>query len=270
MLVLVVAGLASAPAAHATTPTPIDAGTARTGTAPAAHATTPTSIDAGTARTVSTAFANDCGACQATVADCAQVTSRRADCVVAEEGDCSFVVASRVDLRGYLYYDVYPCRPDAPPTAEAQVRKHPAGRFFEPLTPAAFEFASDVYPTRLPYPAFPVRHYHGTTSQRETFDLWITPGRLVLTGSGVPFDAACWPGPAFLRLGREHVTRKGRISSRRAHANADTPAHRLDARLTDHRRRVTGTLRLRDLRCRRAPIRFTGRRVGGPGFGRGR
>jgi hypothetical protein len=229
-----------------------------------AHATTPTSIDTGTARTVAAAFAGDCGACEQTVTDCAQVTARRADCVVAEQGSCSLVVASRVSVRGFLSYDHYPCRPDAPATAEAQVRDHPPGRF-EPLTPGAFEFASDVYPRHLPYPAFPVRHYHGTTSQREPFDLWVTPGRLVLTGSGVGFDAACWHGPAFLRLGREHVTRAGRISSRRAHANADTPAHRLHARITDLGRRVTGTLRLRNLRCQRAPIRFTGRRVGGRG-----
>jgi hypothetical protein len=230
-----------------------------------AHATTPTSVDTATARTVAAAFASDCGACEATVTDCAQVTARRADCVVAEEGSCTIVVAARVSVRGFLYYDLYPCRSETPTTAAAQVRRHPPGRFFEPLTPAAFEFASDVYPRRLPYPAFPVRHYHGTTSQHEPMDLWVTPGRLVLTGSGVAFDAACWHGPAFLRLGREHVTRAGRISSRQAHARDATPAHRLHARLSDHRRRVTGTLRLRHLRCQRAPIRFRGRLVAGRG-----
>jgi hypothetical protein len=228
-----------------------------------AHATTPTSIDPGTARTVAAAFAGDCGACEQTVSDCAQVTGRRADCVVAEEGACSIVVAARVSVRGYLYYDLYPCRPDAPATADAQIRAHPPGRFFEPLTPAAFEFAADVYPARLPYPPFPVRHYHGTTSQREPFDLWVTPGRLVLTGSGVGFDAACWHGPAFLRLGREHVSRRGRIASRQAHARDATPAHRFHARIAH--RRVSGTLRLRHLRCRRAPIRLHGRLVGGRG-----
>lgn len=230
-----------------------------------AHATTPTSIDPATARTVAAAFAGDCGACEQTVADCAQVTARRADCVIAEEGACTMVVASRVSVRGFLAYDLYACRPGAPATAADQIRAHPRGRFFEPLTPAAFEFASDVYPRRLPYPPFPVRHYHGTTSQGEPLDLWVTPGRLVLTGSGVGFDAACWHGPAFLRLGRKHVTRAGRISSRQAHARNTTPAHRLHARLTDHRHRVTGTLRLRHLRCQRAPIRFSGRLVRGRG-----
>jgi hypothetical protein len=234
---------------------------------PPAGAATPTTLDVPTARTVSGAFATDCGACEAQVSDCARLSDRRVDCVVAEDESCSFVVANRLSRRGFLFYDVYPCRSETPTTAAAQTRVHPpGGQHFEPLTRAAFEFASDVFPRNLPFPAYPVRHYRGRTSQGVPVHLWTIRKHVLLTGSGVAFDAACWHGPAFLRLGGVRVVGGTTISSRRARATADVPAHVLRARLVDHRRRVTGTLQLRRLACARTPIRFSARIVGRPGF----
>jgi hypothetical protein len=235
---------------------------------PMAGAATPTTLDLPTARTVSGAFASDCGACQAQVSECARLSERRVDCVVAESGECTSDVATRLSRRGFLFYDIYPCRSPTPVTAAEQAQVHPpAGQSFEPLTRAAFEFASDVFPRHLRFPAYPVRHYRGRTSQGVPVDLWTIRKHRLLPGSGVAFNAACWPGPAFLRLGGVRVAGGTTIVSRRARAiPADTPAHTLRAELVDHRRRATGTLRLRGLRCARTPIRFSARIVGRPGF----
>jgi hypothetical protein len=232
-----------------------------------ARAAAPTTLDVATAHTVAAAFAGDCGACQAGVSECARLSARRVDCVVAEDGTCSFVAATRLSRRGYLFYDVYPCQSQTPVTAAAQARVHPpGGQHFEPLTRAAFEFASDVYPRHLRFPAYPVRHYRGRTSQGVPVDLWTIRKHVLLTGSGVSFNAACWHGPAFLRLGAVRVAGGTTITSHRANATPDVPAHTLHARLVDHRRRVTGTLRLLRLACARTPIHFSARIVGHPGF----
>lgn len=232
-----------------------------------ARASAPTTLDVATAHTVAGAFAGDCGACQAGVSECGRLSVRRVDCVVAEDDACSFVVATRVSRRGFLFYDVYPCQTATPVTAAAQARVHPpGGQHFEPLTRAAFEFASDVYPRHLRFPAYPVRHYRGQTSQGVPVDLWTIRKHRLLTGSGVAFNAACWHGPDFLRLGAVRVAGGTTIASRRATATPSIPAHTLHARLVDHRRRVTGTLRLLRLACARPPIHFSARIVGRPGF----
>src|SRR5207248_7475650 len=133
-----------------------------------------TTLDMNSAKTVSGAFASDCGACSAAVSECARLSSRRVDCVVTEDGTCSEVVATTLFTNGFLYNAIYRCKSDAPTTAAAQVQlKPPGGLHYELLSLASFEFASDVFPKRLPYPRYPVRHYHGRTSQaHNAVDIW--------------------------------------------------------------------------------------------------
>jgi D-alanyl-D-alanine carboxypeptidase/D-alanyl-D-alanine-endopeptidase (penicillin-binding protein 4) len=235
------------------------------GTASAAVSST---ITMSAAKAVAGAFASDCGACQAGVTECARVTpTRRIDCVVAENGSCSEVVSVRLSGQGYLLYDLYPCKSQAPTTAAVQVQASPPGGLhYEPLTPAAFEFAADVYPKHLGYPAYPVRHYVGSTSQKgERANVWLTRKHQVLTGSGVQFSSNCFSGFQFVPLAGARLSHGGTVlDAHRAHAGGGRPAFKLHATVT--RRRLVGTLRLLNQKCVHKPISFSLTLRGHPGF----
>ncbi|HEY2599946.1 MAG TPA: D-alanyl-D-alanine carboxypeptidase/D-alanyl-D-alanine-endopeptidase [Thermoleophilaceae bacterium] len=226
-----------------------------------------TTLDMNSAKTVAGAFASDCGACMDQVTDCARLNSRRIDCVVADQASCSEVVSTRLFNNGYLYTDTYPCKSQTPPTAAAQVQQfRPGGHPYQPLTPATFEFAADVFPKHLPYPRYPVRHYRGLTSQRANHvDIWTDRKHDVLGVSGASFNAPCFHGADFVDLGRRKLTRHGTVlNARRAKATASRPAFTLHARLVG--KRFTGSFRLLQLSCQKKPISFSAKLVGKPGF----
>lgn len=227
-----------------------------------AAATRKTTLDVASARKVAGAFASDCGACEAAVTDCSQLSPRRTDCVVAESGTCSEVVATRVFSNGYLYTFTYPCKPNAPATAAAQVRVDPLGQnHWQPLSPASFEFASDVFPKNLPYPRYPVRHYRGTTSQAHNHvDIWTDRQHEVLGVSGASFDASCFHGLQFVDLGGRKLSHNGTVlSARRAKALGGRPAFTLHATLSGKRWR--GSFRLLHLSCQKKTISFSAKLV---------
>jgi hypothetical protein len=202
------------------------------------------------------------------VSDCARLSPRRVDCVVAENDACQFVVSTRLFNNGFLYTDTYPCKSDTPTTAAAQVQQfRPGGHPYQPLTPATFEFASDVFPKHLPYPRYPVRHYHGTTSQKHhnPVDIWTDRKHEVLGVSGASFDAACFHGFDLVDLGGRRLTNHGTVlNAKRAKATAARPAFTLHAEL--HGKRFTGSFRLLHLSCVKKPISFIAKLVGKPGF----
>jgi hypothetical protein len=219
------------------------------------------------AKTVAGAFAGDCGACMDQVTDCARLSARRIDCVVAEQATCSEVVSTRLFSNGYLYTDTYPCKPQAPATAAAQVQlSRPGGHPYQPLSPATFEFASDVFPKHLPFPRYPVRHYRGFTSQRPNhIDIWTDRKHDVLGVSGASIDAPCFHGADFVDLGRRKLSRHGTVlNAHRAQATASRPAFSFHARLVG--KRFGGSFRLLHLSCAQKPITFSAKLVGKPGF----
>lgn len=232
---------------------------AYTGTVSAAKKTT---LDMASAGTVANAFASDCGACQAAVTDCSRLSVRRIDCVVAENSTCSEVVATRVFNNGFLYTFAYPCKSDTPAAAAAQVQVDPpGGKPWQPLSPASFEFASDVFPKHLPYPRYPVRHYRGTTSQRANHvDIWTDRKHHVLGVSGASFDASCFHGLQFVDLGGRKLSHRGTVlDARRAKAGGGRPAFTLHATLSGGRWR--GSFRLLHLSCQKKPISFSAKLV---------
>jgi hypothetical protein len=217
-----------------------------------------TTLDMNTAKTVSNAFASDCGACSAAVTDCSRLSPRRVDCVVAENGTCSEVVATTLFSNGFLYNAIYRCRSGTPTTAAAQVQlKPPGGLHYEPLSPASFEFASDVFPKHLPYPRYPVRHYRGTTSQAHNpVNIWTDRKHNVLGVSGVSFDASCFHGLQFVDLGGRRLSKRGTVlNAKRAKAAGGRPAFTLHATLSG--KRWTGSFRLLHLSCQKKTIRFS-------------
>jgi serine-type D-Ala-D-Ala carboxypeptidase/endopeptidase (penicillin-binding protein 4) len=220
-----------------------------------------TTLDMASAKTVSNAFASDCGACEAAVTDCSRLSPRRIDCVVAENGTCSEVVSVRLFNNGFLYTDTYPCASDTPTTAAAQVRQfRPEGHPYQPLTPATFEFASDVFPKKLPYPRFPVHHYRGTTSQHAPVNLWTDRKHEVLGVSGASFNASCFHGLQFVDLGRRKLSRSGTVlNAKRAKAKGGRPAFTLHATLSGKRWR--GSFRLLHLSCQKKTITFSAKLV---------
>jgi serine-type D-Ala-D-Ala carboxypeptidase/endopeptidase (penicillin-binding protein 4) len=233
-----------------------------------ASAAKKTTLDLNSAKVVAGAFASDCGACMDQVTDCSRLSPRRIDCVVADEATCSEVVSTSLFSNGFLYDVVYPCKSDTPTTAAAQVRQVlPSGRHYEPLTPASFEFASDVFPKHLPYPRYPVRHYHGTTSQKhhDPVDIWTDRKHRVLGVSGVSFDAACFHSLQFVDLGGRQLSHHGTVlNARRAKASGGRPAFTLHAQLRG--KRFTGSFRLLHLSCVKKAISFSATLVGKPGF----
>jgi D-alanyl-D-alanine carboxypeptidase/D-alanyl-D-alanine-endopeptidase (penicillin-binding protein 4) len=239
--------------------------TGGSGSAPASAAVK-TTLDLGSAKTVAGAFAGDCGACQAAVTDCARLSPRRVDCVVAENDACQAVVSTRLAGNGFLYTDTYPCKSDTPTTAAAQVQQfRPGGHPYQPLSPATFEFAADVFPKQLPYPRYPVRHYRGTTSQHTPANLWTDRKHNVLGVSGISFNASCFHNLQFVDLGRRHLTKHGTVlNARRAKASGGRPAFTLHAVL--HGKRFSGSFRLLHLSCQKKPISFNAQLVGKPGF----
>src|SRR5262249_47356777 len=145
--------------------------------------------------------------------------------------------------------------------------KPPGGLHYEPLSPASFEFASDVFPKHLPYPRYPVRHYHGTTSQKNhnPVDIWTDRKHSVLGVSGASFAASCFHGFDFVDLGRRKLSHHGTVlNAARAKATASRPAFTLHAVLRG--KRFTGSFRLLHLKCVKKPISFSARLVGKPGF----
>jgi len=226
-----------------------------------ASATKRTTLDMASARKVSNAFASDCGACEDQVTDCSRLSPRRIDCVVAEEAACSEVVSVRLFNNGYLYTDTYPCASDTPATAAAQVRAfRPGGHPYQPLTPATFEFASDVFPKHLPYPRFPVRHYRGSTSQHAPVNIWTDRRHEVLGVSGASFNASCFHGLQFVDLGRRKLSRHGTVlNAKRAKAGGGRPAFTLHATLSGKRWR--GSFRLLNLSCQKKTISFSAKLV---------
>jgi D-alanyl-D-alanine carboxypeptidase/D-alanyl-D-alanine-endopeptidase (penicillin-binding protein 4) len=221
-----------------------------------------TTLDMTTAETVSNAFASDCGACTAAVTECSRLSPRRIDCVVAENDTCSEVVATTLFTNGFLYNAIYPCKSDTPTTAAAQVQlKPPRGLHYEPLSPASFEFASDVFPKHLPYPRYPVRHYRGQTSQKPNHvDIWTDKKHNVLGVSGASFDAACFHGLQFVDLGGRKLTHHGTVlKATRTKASKGRPAFTLHAKLSG--KRFTGSFRLLHLSCQKKPITFSAKLV---------
>jgi serine-type D-Ala-D-Ala carboxypeptidase/endopeptidase (penicillin-binding protein 4) len=225
-----------------------------------------TTLDMKSARTVAGAFAGDCGACQAGVTGCSRLSPRRVDCVVAEDDACQTVVSTRLFNNGYLYTDTYPCKSATPTTAAAQVQAfRPGGHPYQPLTPATFEFAADVFPKHLPYPRYPVRHYHGSTSQQVPVDIWTDRKHNVLGVSGASFNASCFHSLQFVDLGRRKLSHHGTVlRARRAKASGGRPAFRLHARLRG--KRFSGSFRLLHLSCQKKPISFSAKLTGTPGF----
>jgi D-alanyl-D-alanine carboxypeptidase/D-alanyl-D-alanine-endopeptidase (penicillin-binding protein 4) len=241
---------------------------AYTGGSASASAAPKTTLDMNSAKAVAGAFAGDCGACMDQVTDCARLSPRRVDCVFAENGTCDGVVSTRLFNNGFLYTDVYPCKANMPPTAAAQVQEfRPGGHPYQPLTPATFEFAADVFPKHLPYPRYPVRHYHGTTSQvhHNPVDIWTDRKHEVLGVSGASFDAACFHGLQLVDLGRRKLSLHGTVlNAGRAKAAGGRPAFKLHAVLRG--KRFSGSFRLLHLSCVKKPISFSARLVGKPGF----
>jgi len=245
--------------AHAVQDRMTNAVAAFTGSAAASKKTT---LDITSAKTVAGAFASDCGACSAAVTDCSRLSPRRIDCVVAENGTCSEVVATTLFTNGFLYTALYPCKSDTPTTAAAQVQlKPPRGLHYEPLSPASFEFASDVFPKHLPYPRYPVRHYHGQTSQAHNgVDIWTDRKHNVLGVSGASFNAACFHGLQFVDLGGRKLSHHGTVlNAKRAQARAGRPAFTLHATLSG--KRWTGSFRLLHLSCQKKTITFSAKLV---------
>jgi hypothetical protein len=235
-------------------------GTARKSAAP---------LRVGAARAVAGAFAGDCGACQAGVTDCVRVTpASRVDCVVAEDGSCNEVVSVHLSGKGYLFYDLYPCKSETPATAAAQVQTFPRGGLhYEPLTPAPFEFASDVFPKHLGYPAYPVRHYGGPTSQKgERANIWVTRRHQVLDGSGVQFSSNCFNGFQFVPVHTRLTNHGTTLNASRAKAGGGRPAFKLHAKVASHGKRMVGSVRLREQKCLRRTISFSLSLRGKPGF----
>ncbi len=227
-----------------------------------ASATKKTTLDMGSARKVSNAFASDCGACTAAVTDCSQLSPQRVDCVVAENDTCSDVVATRVFNNGYLYTFIYRCKSDTPATAAAQIQVDPpGGKPWQPLSPASFEFASDVFPKQLPYPRYPVRHYRGVTSQKHNHvDIWTDRKHEVLGVSGASFDASCFHGLQFVDLGGRKLSHRGTLlNAKRATAKGGRPAFRLHATLSG--KRWHGSFRLQHLSCLKKTITFSAKLV---------
>ena len=227
-----------------------------------ASTTKKTTLDLASARKVSNAFASDCGACSAAVTDCSRLSPRRIDCVVAENGTCSAVVATTLFSNGFLYNAIYPCKSDTPTTAAAQVRlKPPGGLHYEPLSPASFEFASDVFPKGLPYRRYPVRHYRGTTSQAHNHvDIWTDRKHNVLGVSGASFDASCFHGLQFVDLGGRKLSSRGTVlNAKRAKAKGGRPAFTLHATLSG--KRWHGSFRLLGLSCQKKTITFSAKLV---------
>ena len=245
--------------AHAVQDRMTSAIAAFTGSAAASKKTT---LDMTSAKTVAGAFASDCGACTTAVTDCSRLSPRRIDCVVAENGTCSEVVATTLFTNGFLYNALYPCKSDSPTTAAAQVQlKPPGGLHYEPLSLASFEFASDVFPKRLPYPRYPVRHYHGRTSQaHNAVDIWTDRKHNVLGVSGASFDAACFHGLQFVDLGGRKLGHHGTLlNAKRAKASAGRPAFTLHATLSG--KRWIGSFRLLHLGCQKKTIAFSAKLV---------
>jgi len=227
-----------------------------------ASTTKKTTLDMTSAKTVSNAFASDCGACEAAVTDCSRLSQRRVDCVVAENGTCSEVVATTLFTNGFLYNAIYPCKSDTPTSAAAQVQLRPPGGLkYEPLSPASFEFASDVFPKHLPYPRYPVRHYRGTTSQAHNHvDIWTDRKHEVLGVSGASFDASCFHGLQFVDLGGRKLSHRGTVlNAKRAKARGGRPAFTLHATLSGNRWR--GSFRLLHLGCQKKTISFSAKLV---------
>ncbi len=225
-----------------------------------------TTLDLKSAETVAGAFASDCGACQSAVTDCARLSPRRVDCVVAEDDTCQTVVSTRLFNNGYLYTDTYPCRSDTPTTAAAQVQPfRPGGHPYQPLTPATFEFAADVFSKHLPYPRYPVRHYRGSTSQHVPVNIWADRKHSVLGVSGASFNASCFHSLQFVDLGRRHLSHHGTVlNAKRARASGGRPAFTLHARLRG--KRFKGSFRLLHLSCQKKRITFSAKLTGRPGF----
>jgi hypothetical protein len=238
------------------------------GTGTAKSSAVKKTLDMASAKKVAGAFASDCGACMAGVSDCARLSPRRIDCVVAENGTCNDVVVTTLFTNGFLYNAIYPCKSDTPTTAAAQVQlKPPGGLHYTPLSPASFEFASDVFPKNLPYPRYPVRHYHGVTSQphHNPVDIWTDRKHNVLGVSGASFDAACFHGADFVPLGGHKLTHHGTVlNATRAKAAGGHPAFKLFARLKG--KHFSGSFRLLHLSCQKKPIEFSAKLVGKPGF----
>jgi hypothetical protein len=226
-----------------------------------ASATKKTTLDMASAKKVSNAFASDCGACSAAVTDCSRLSPRRIDCVVAENGTCSEVVATTLFSNGFLYNAIYPCKSNTPTTAAAQVQlKPPGGLRYEPLSPASFEFASDVFPKNLPYPRYPVRHYRGTTSQHVPVNLWTDRKHNVLGVSGASFNASCFHGLQFVDLGFRKLSHRGTVlNAKRAKAKGGRPAFTLHATLSG--KRWHGSFRLLGLSCQKKTISFSAKLV---------
>jgi serine-type D-Ala-D-Ala carboxypeptidase/endopeptidase (penicillin-binding protein 4) len=227
-----------------------------------ASATKKTTLDMTSAKTVANAFASDCGACTAAVTECSRLSPRRIDCVVAENGTCSEVVATTLFTNGFLYNAIYPCKSDTPTTAAAQVQRGPPGGLhYEPLSPASFEFASDVFPKHLPYPRYPVRHYRGTTSQAHNpVNIWTDRTHHVLGVSGASFDASCFHGLQFVDLGHRKLSHRGTVlNATRAKASGGRPAFTLHAALSG--KRWSGSFRLLHLSCQRKTITFSAKLV---------
>jgi hypothetical protein len=226
-----------------------------------------TTLDMNSAKTVAGAFASDCGACSAAVTDCSRLSSRRIDCVVADQGTCDEVVATTLFTNGFLYNAIYPCKSDTPTTAAAQVQlKPPGGLPYVPLSPASFEFASDVFPKHLPYPRYPVRHYRGLTSQKPNHvDIWTDKKHNVLGVSGASFNASCFHGLQFVDLGGRKLSHQGTVlDAKRAKASKGRPAFTLHATLSG--KRWNGSFRLLHLSCQKKAISFSAKLVGKPGF----
>jgi D-alanyl-D-alanine carboxypeptidase/D-alanyl-D-alanine-endopeptidase (penicillin-binding protein 4) len=227
-----------------------------------------TTLDLNSAKVVAGAFASDCGACMDQVTDCSRLSPRRVDCVFAENGSCDGVVSTVLFSNGFLYTDTYPCKPNQPPTAAAQVQQsRPGGHPYQPLSPATFEFAADVFPKHLPYPRYPVRHYRGTTSQKnhDPVNIWTDRKHSVLGVSGASFDASCFHGFDLVDLGRRKLSRRGTVlNATRAKAAGGRPAFTLHAVL--HGKRFAGSFRLLHLSCVKKPISFSAKLVGKPGF----
>jgi hypothetical protein len=226
-----------------------------------------TTLDLNSAKRVAGAFASDCGACMAGVSDCSRLSPRRVDCVVAENDMCNDVVATTLFTNGFLYNAIYRCKTATPTTAAAQVRlEPPGGLHYTPLSPASFEFASDVFPGNLPYPRYPVRHYHGTTSQKPNHvDIWTDRKHDVLGVSGASFNASCFHGADFVPLGGHKLSAHGTVlNAKRAKAGGGRPAFTLHAKLSG--KRFTGSFRLLHLSCQKKAITFSAKLVGKPGF----
>lgn len=239
-----------------------------TGGSPAKSAAVKTTLDMKSAKTVAGAFASDCGACMAAVSDCSRLSPRRIDCVVAENGTCNDVVATTLFTNGFLYTAIYRCKSDTPTTAATQVQlKPPGGLHYQPLSPATFEFSSDVFPKHLPYPRYPVRHYHGVTSQphHNPVDLWTDRKHDVLGVSGASFDASCFHGADFVPVGGRKLAGHGTVlNAKRAKAGGGRPAFTLHAKLRGSR--FTGSFRLLHLSCQKKTITFSAKLIGKPGF----